>query len=88
MYTALMGSEQVSNYVCLIDIFRGRKKVNSGWGDVDIIHWNREEPNLYNTFENSLFKFMIVIDLSFIIVIDCWIILCSVLIPKYLNKRR
>ncbi len=43
---------------------------------------------LYNTFENSLFKFMIVIDLSFMIVIDCWIILYSVLIPKYLNKRR
>ena len=29
---------------------------------------------LYNTFENSLFKFMIVIDLSFMIVIDCWVI--------------
>ena len=31
---------------------------------------------------------MIVIDLSFMIVIDCWIILCSVIIPKYMNKRR
>ena len=37
MYTALMGSEQVSNYVCLSDIFRGRKKVNSWCGGVDII---------------------------------------------------
>ena len=32
---------------------------------------------------------MIVIDLSFMIVIDCSIILFSVfIIPKYLNKRR
>ena len=45
--------------------------------------------NLYNTFENSLFKFMILLlILSFMIVIDCCIILSSVNHLNLLNPKR